>query len=510
MPSRTTWIAGSPSRTTPSGRPPTPRDAPPEPRRRPLNSPGRPRQAVSQQPRASAQAVSQQPFRLEWETSASEVEAGESFTLTVRMHGIREAGEHGGISVSFPSVTQSGGSKERHSSSSAVVEALDYTSGVWRVTFHQPGATIYHRQGDRQFPAEYLLVESDDPTWSSSDDRTLRLRITPKRGGQFPMQIRGWLCADGYTGLRAEPVRRGRDGPAGLGRGGGDGGRERVRRIASAHGRVRLRGWTHGVPVEPGREPRDPVRRDDMQGVILNAAGLILGDDGNRYAFTPEEWRSEEAAPQTGMRVDFEVRGSDAADIYPVPGAAPTPGEAPPPGKRWLPWALAGGGTLVVLGIVGALVLGVFGQSPAGQPAVSQQPQAPAPAAAAVPAATPPTPIPTATTAPAPTSTPIPTPTHTPLPTNTPTHTPAPASTPIPTATPPPAPTSTPIPTATPTPRADQHVHPHGDADTDTRAHQHPRAHQYIGAHQHAHPTATTPPASTSTHGDAHSHTSAH
>ena len=126
------------------------------------------------------------PFRLEWQTSASEVEAGKSFILIVRMHGVREAGEHGGISVSFPSVTEPGGSTERHWSSAAGVEAVDYTGGLSRVTFHQPGAAIYHRDGNRQFPAGYLLVESDDPSWSRSDDRTLVLRITPGRGGRAP------------------------------------------------------------------------------------------------------------------------------------------------------------------------------------------------------------------------------------------------------------------------------------------------------------------------------------
>ena len=70
-----------------------------------------------------------------------------------------------------------------------------------------------------------------------------------------------------------------------------------------------------------------------MQGVILSAGrarNLILGDDGNRYAFTLDEWQGEGAAPTAGMRVDFEVRGSAAVDIFPIPGAAPTP-PAPSP-----------------------------------------------------------------------------------------------------------------------------------------------------------------------------------
>ena len=150
------------------------------------------------------------PFRIEWETSASTVEAGESFTLAVRMHDVQDSGEHGGISVSFPAVLEPGGSTGSYTSTSAEVEVIEYTSGLSNVTFHQPGATIYHRENNRQFPAEYLLVESDDPSWSTSDDRTLVLRITTKRGGDFPIQIRGWLCTHEYTGC----VRRPADGPA--------------------------------------------------------------------------------------------------------------------------------------------------------------------------------------------------------------------------------------------------------------------------------------------------------
>ena len=161
--------------------------------------------AYAQQIEDGNSTVASQSFNLEWEISETSVESGESFTLTVRMHEVQQAGEHGGISVSFPTLTESGGSTDGYSSVSADVEALDYTNGLSNVTFHQPGTTIYHRQGNRQFPAGYLLVESDDSSWSQSDDRTLRLRITPKRGGEFPVQIRGWLCAVEYTDCVRNP-----------------------------------------------------------------------------------------------------------------------------------------------------------------------------------------------------------------------------------------------------------------------------------------------------------------
>ena len=72
-----------------------------------------------------------------------------------------------------------------------------------------------------------------------------------------------------------------------------------------------------------------------MRGVILSADAtprLILGDDGVRYTFNLREWQSEETPPRAGMQVDFDVRGSDAEDIYPVTpdSAVPLLGEASP------------------------------------------------------------------------------------------------------------------------------------------------------------------------------------
>ena len=69
-----------------------------------------------------------------------------------------------------------------------------------------------------------------------------------------------------------------------------------------------------------------------MQGVILNvgeARSLILGDDGQRYAFTPTGWGRDDVQPEIGMRVDFEVQGTD---VYPIPDATtPTPPAADAP-----------------------------------------------------------------------------------------------------------------------------------------------------------------------------------
>ncbi len=145
------------------------------------------------------------PFAMDWRLSASEVTIEDSFELTLRMHSVERFGEHGGISVSFPSLTDPGGSNDGYSSPLAEVEVVSYATGLDKVTFHQPGQTIYHREGNRQFPAEHLLVEADDASWPEAEDRTLVIGITPKIAGDFEVLVRGWLCADGYTVCTRNP-----------------------------------------------------------------------------------------------------------------------------------------------------------------------------------------------------------------------------------------------------------------------------------------------------------------
>ena len=57
-----------------------------------------------------------------------------------------------------------------------------------------------------------------------------------------------------------------------------------------------------------------------MQGQILDYsvqtnAGVITGEDGNRYTFAGSDWK-ESALPARGMRVDFEVHGATAVSVY--------------------------------------------------------------------------------------------------------------------------------------------------------------------------------------------------
>ena len=144
-------------------------------------------------------------FVLNWSGQPYQVELGGSFTLTVRMHGVGGSGDHGGISISFPSLTQrnTSSSSYRYRSDKADVDVISYTTGRSNVTLFDKGDTVWDSR-DRQMTVNYLLIESDDSSWSSSSDRTLTIRITPREAGQFYIYGRGWICADNYDDCSRE------------------------------------------------------------------------------------------------------------------------------------------------------------------------------------------------------------------------------------------------------------------------------------------------------------------
>jgi TM2 domain-containing membrane protein YozV len=78
-----------------------------------------------------------------------------------------------------------------------------------------------------------------------------------------------------------------------------------------------------------------------MRGQVLGVDartgdGMVAGDDGRRYSFTPADW-AHRGEPAVGMYVDFESHESRALSIFPVPGTSPppaSPAPAPDPGDR--------------------------------------------------------------------------------------------------------------------------------------------------------------------------------
>lgn len=54
---------------------------------------------------------------------------------------------------------------------------------------------------------------------------------------------------------------------------------------------------------------------------ILNATGVIAGENGERYRFTGAEWRASVGQPKRGSRVDFETNDNSATEIYLLPSS---------------------------------------------------------------------------------------------------------------------------------------------------------------------------------------------
>jgi TM2 domain-containing membrane protein YozV len=78
-----------------------------------------------------------------------------------------------------------------------------------------------------------------------------------------------------------------------------------------------------------------------MRGQVLGVdtrtgVGIVTGDDGRRYSFTPTDW-AHRGEPAVGMYVDFETSENRALTIFPVPGmpsAQPAPVPAVPDNDR--------------------------------------------------------------------------------------------------------------------------------------------------------------------------------
>lgn len=75
------------------------------------------------------------------------------------------------------------------------------------------------------------------------------------------------------------------------------------------------------------------IMRGHVLGVDTRTGqGVVAGDDGLRYRFTPEDW-AHRGEPAIGMYIDFEAQENRALSVFPVPGhpvsrqvAAPAPG----------------------------------------------------------------------------------------------------------------------------------------------------------------------------------------
>ena len=100
-----------------------------------------------------------------------------------------------------------------------------------------------------------------------------------------------------------------------------------------------------------------------MQGQILDYSiqtneGVISGEDGSRYTFAGSEW-NDGTPPTRGMRVDFEVRGTDAVGVYRALGGGGGGGGGVDLSTMF---SSSGAKSRVVAGVL-AIVLGYLGNS---------------------------------------------------------------------------------------------------------------------------------------------------
>ena len=145
-------------------------------------------------------------FDLTWSVSKSEVQSGESFELTVHMNDVSGVGQHGGISVSFPSLTaaNTAGSPSDYTSEQGDVFVRSSTPSLGTAKFHSPGEIIYDDL-NQKMTAGHLLFETDASSSQQASEGTLKLRITPKLPGDFRFRVRGWICANEYSTCSRQP-----------------------------------------------------------------------------------------------------------------------------------------------------------------------------------------------------------------------------------------------------------------------------------------------------------------
>ena len=75
-----------------------------------------------------------------------------------------------------------------------------------------------------------------------------------------------------------------------------------------------------------------------MRGQVLGVDrrtgdGMVAGEDGQRYAFRPEDWALN-SEPAIGLQVDFEPHDRRALSIFPMPATPVAPAVIAPAAAR--------------------------------------------------------------------------------------------------------------------------------------------------------------------------------
>ena len=119
-----------------------------------------------------------------------EVVPGEPFDVRVILRNNGGSGDHGGISISFPDLTDTDGGMPPYTSPIADVEVHAETTFA-TVGVYDAGDTI--DVAGTNGLAQHLLVEGDEDGWVYDESQTLTLTVTPYQLGPLAIRVRTWI-----------------------------------------------------------------------------------------------------------------------------------------------------------------------------------------------------------------------------------------------------------------------------------------------------------------------------
>ena len=119
----------------------------------------------------------------------TEVDINEPFTITVTAKNEGGPAHWGGISVSFPGITENG--KE--------ADIIDDGSDITPVFYgpNEPAPRNKVNTETEEVDAQYMLVEMSKANWATNESRSIKIKVLPKKTGTFNVNIRFALVPDG-------------------------------------------------------------------------------------------------------------------------------------------------------------------------------------------------------------------------------------------------------------------------------------------------------------------------
>ncbi len=162
---------------------------------------------------ASSSTVGPTFTRITWPSSQEDL--GEPFEIAVEATNKGNTAALGGISVSFLNLDDPSGLNSVYSTPDGTVEVMRHSGGGTPQFYARDGGRQLTRDNGSKIDPNYLLVEIEWDTWSEDADRFLRLKVTPKREGNFTINVRTWVCESNYRNCSYDPDPRDPSGVSG-------------------------------------------------------------------------------------------------------------------------------------------------------------------------------------------------------------------------------------------------------------------------------------------------------